>query len=245
MTGGQRAAAWNTPSRISLGEQATQQILDQLRNGVFRPGDRLPSQRELATAMGVGIAAIREALQRLEVLNIVEVRQGQNTVVVKPVNHELLLFDPELFLVTAEKELLLHVLEAREALETVIVTLAAQRATAADVESIHQALIQEMAEDHADYETHRRLNNQFHLAVAAATGNPVLVKMLSSLLPTWMILKTIFDGAMSARALELHRAIYEAIRDHDVVAASDAMQAHGDYSMEIRRQIVGSATDVS
>jgi len=244
MTEAERAVAWSTPSRMSLGEQATQQILDQMKNGVFRPGDRLPSQRELATAMGVGIAAIREALQRLEMLNIVEVRQGQNTVV-KPVKHELLLFDPELFLVNAEQDVLLHVLEARDALETVIVTLAAQRATAADVDAIHEALTHEMAEDHEDYETHRQLNNQFHLAVAAASQNPVLVKMLASLLPAWVILRTVFDAAMSIRAVELHRAIYEAVRDHDIAAARDAMQAHSEYSNEIRRRTLESATNVS
>jgi GntR family transcriptional repressor for pyruvate dehydrogenase complex len=234
------AMVWAIAERTTLAEQATEGILQQIRDGRFRPGDRLPSQRELAASMGVGIAPVREALQRLEVLGVLSLRQGQNAEVV-PFGEHLLLYDPELYLLAAEEASLAAVFDARETVEAGIAALAAQRATEADLAAIGHALERQMAEDHVDYETHRRLNNDFHLAVAAACHNSVLTRILTPLLGSWRLLQGVTTPDRLPMGIELHQAIYEAIRARDAEAAQRAMRAHFDGTAEVRRVAIEAA----
>jgi GntR family transcriptional repressor for pyruvate dehydrogenase complex len=217
--------SWAVADRTTLTHHATRQIMQQIKAGRLRPGDPLPSQRELADAMGVSVPAVREAVQRLEVLGILEVRQGKNARVAR-FGPELLLREPELLLAAAEEELMLQMHEARETLDMGVIILATQRATPEDVEAIDRALIQQMTEQQSEYQIHWRLNREFHLAIAAATHNRVLSHLVESLLWQFPLVERIFTPEIAADWIPIHCAMYEAIREHDPVAAQRAMEAH-------------------
>jgi DNA-binding FadR family transcriptional regulator len=229
--------SWEIADRNSLSENVTEQILVKIKDGTYKPGDTLPSQQQLASMMRVGVAAVREAIQRLEVLGVVEVSHGRRTKV-KANGQELVLRDPESFLLVAKKGSLDYVWEARHIVEIGIAALAAQRATPGDIDAMGRILKEENSQENPDFETNRQLNNEFHLALAGAAHNPVLTKIATSLLATWTALGHTYLPEMLSRSHEVHRAIYEATKKHDPEAAVRAMEAHTAHSIEESRRSV-------
>ena len=103
-------------SAQSLPDQVAKLILQRIATGELAAGHRLPSQRELAQSMGVGLAVIREAVKRLEALNIVEATHGSGTVV-RPFRWMPLLYDPSLFQLAVKRIGVRDLWEARRLLE--------------------------------------------------------------------------------------------------------------------------------
>ena len=75
--------AWAKPVTNTLGDQVTDAILQRIAKGDFKPGMALPPQRELASELGVGLAVVREAIQRLQVLHVVRTRHGSGTLIME------------------------------------------------------------------------------------------------------------------------------------------------------------------
>jgi GntR family transcriptional repressor for pyruvate dehydrogenase complex len=171
------------PQRVTVVESIIEQILTQIQNGTLKPGDRLPSERELAEMLQVGRSSVREALQGLSAMDLVEGRPGQGTFVKEVKSTIDFSLDAPALSSALQKEMHRHFNEARSVLEQEIVTLAVERLTDQDKEAILQAL--EAYETHAGSELTPefwQLHDQIHLAIAQSTGNLVLVRMLQSLL---------------------------------------------------------------
>ena len=108
--------AWPSPVARSLPDQVAQTILQRIAAGELQPGHWLPSQRDLAQSMGVGLAVIREAVQRLEALDIVATTHGSGTVI-RPFRWIPLLFDSALFHLAVQRIGIRDLWEARRLLE--------------------------------------------------------------------------------------------------------------------------------
>lgn len=217
--------AWPSPIVQTLPDQVAQTILKRIATGELAPGHRLPSQRELAQSMGVGLAVIREAVQRLAALNVVEATHGSGTVI-RPFRWMPLIYDPTLFHLAMQRIGIRDLWEARRLLEGQIIRLAVERATKADLAAL-RAILASAVPLPKDYAASQVLNREFHLALARAGQNAVMEDLLAPLLD----LRS--DGAahhfseeFCRRTWEAHRVIVDAVASRDMQAADRAIQRH-------------------
>lgn len=177
--------------RQKIYTQIADQITESIRRGEFKPGDRLPSARELEGKFGASRPSVREALSALELAGIVETRTGQGTFVVGfPSDRgEGWSFEFE------EAESPAEVMEVRRVLEPEAARLAAERATKDDIDALQTAL-QALRAVVAEGKPAVAGDIQFHLAVARASGNSVI----------WEV--------MRAFASYLNQALWRSLRDH-------------------------------
>jgi GntR family transcriptional regulator, transcriptional repressor for pyruvate dehydrogenase complex len=190
-----------------------------------KPGDRLPSERQLAEITGVGRSAVREALKALSLLGIVQVRQGDGTYL-KRAESTLLPDVIEWGLLLGERKIR-DIIEVRAELEIVGARWAASRRTDADIARL-KAEVETMAASSHDLDTFRKGDVGFHLALAKATHNEILISMLSSmhsLLDVWSR-RTLQGIADLSGFYEEHRAVFQEILRGEPEAAAHAMEAH-------------------
>ncbi|MDX1467604.1 MAG: transcriptional regulator GlcC [Halomonas sp.] len=161
-------------------------------DGVFRPGQLLPSERRLSERLQVSRASLREALRTLRSKGVIETRQGRGSVVAPLVAAPL--DSPLMYLFRDHPRTLFDLLEVRALLEGESASLAASRGTASD-----RVLITRRYREMVDYvegaetieaERLARFDHGFHLAICQASHNPVLVHTLQSL--TDLLLSSVF-----------------------------------------------------
>jgi GntR family transcriptional repressor for pyruvate dehydrogenase complex len=219
------STTWPKPVVRTLTDQVVQTLLMQIAAGRLRPGASLPAQRDLAKELGVGLSVLREAMQRLQSLRVLKAYHGRGAVI-QGLTWNQLLFEPSLSELALESQMLSQLWEARYAIEKETVRLAALRATEADLAAM-AAVLDEAVPDPTEFEVNRRLNKAFHLALARAAKNDVLVDLLAPLLEVqFSAMRTLFDDEISRETWDVHRAIHAAVRAHDVAAAAAAMERH-------------------
>jgi GntR family transcriptional repressor for pyruvate dehydrogenase complex len=157
---------WPKPVAQSLPDQVAELIVQRIATGELSAGHRLPSQRQLAQSMGVGLAVVREAVKRLEALSILGATHGSGTVV-RPFRWMPLLYDPSLFLLAVKRIGIRDLWETRRILEGQIARLAAERATQENLNEI-RAVLDRAIPLPLDYAVSQVLNREFHIAVARA-----------------------------------------------------------------------------
>jgi GntR family transcriptional regulator, transcriptional repressor for pyruvate dehydrogenase complex len=212
-------------SRETLTMEIARRLLDYFLSGQVEPGERIPSERRLAEALGVGRSLVREALKSLHLLGLLEVRQGDGTYL-KRTDSELLPQVIEWGLLLGERPAL-DLVEAREHLEVVVAGLAAERRDAQALDDLRQ-LLATMRESSDDPVQFVEADVGFHLRVAEAAGNVVLSDMLSgvrALLRVW-IRRVIEAAGETGPSYREHLPIFEAIERGDRAAATAAMAAH-------------------
>src|SRR5262245_7828430 len=121
-------------SRVTLGEQVAAQLAEQVSNGQWRPGDRLPSEADLCVALGIGRSTLREAMQSLAFVGLVEMRPGEGTYVVDGTQQLVESINTRGLLKTQKD--IKDVSEARLVLETELAALAAERMEPADFKNL-------------------------------------------------------------------------------------------------------------
>lgn len=204
-------------------EQISRQLLQRIVDGHFQPGDRLPPERDLASIFNVSRVVVRESIGSLEAKGIVSVRQGRGTTVNSVDEWNTL--DSQVLLLLYGDEIFSQLMETRRIFEPEMAALAAERIHDDEMEPLR--LCSELPEDDS-VEEHVERDMNFHLMIARATHNPVLVMVLSS---TSELLREgrrrifIVPGEL-AKAREWHLAIYGAIKNRDPAAAREAMAGH-------------------
>lgn len=201
-----------------------EKLVDFIRHKVLRPGDQLPSQRELASRMDLSHTVIREALRALASIGIIEIRPGRGAFV-RSVSPDMLV-DPESLYHILERETLLHALEVRKVLEVEAIALAAERATSQDLAELEGILRQIVKGSHS---VESPLQSYFHLAIAKATHNPVLINMIKSFVRLLQLGdKVVAEQVPGAKEREyrLHAPLYEAILRRDPAEARRRMAHH-------------------
>ena len=203
-----------------------EQVLERLRAYVgeagLRAGDKLPAERDLAASLGVSRASVKQAIVVLEVQGLVEARHGGGTYLVR----DTLDVEPVEQLVERRKRLP-EVLEAREALETKLAELAAERRTEDELAEIREALDfmqDEIVGGGFGVEGDRR----FHAAVTAAAHSSLLADFMKTIAGqiTESRTESLRQPGRPSRSLAQHTAIYEAIAAGDPKKAAAAMRKH-------------------
>ncbi|MDX8147593.1 FadR/GntR family transcriptional regulator [Lentzea sp. BCCO 10_0061] len=203
-----------------------EQVLERLRAHVVEAGlsagDRLPAERDLAASLGVSRASVKQAIVVLEVQGLVEARHGGGTYLVR----DTLDVEPVEQLVERRKRLP-EVLEAREALETKLAELAAERRTDAELETIRAAL-DFMRDEIADGDNGVEGDRRFHAAVTAAAHSSLLAEFMKTIAEqiTESRTESLRQPGRPSRSLAQHTSIYEAIAAGDAKKAAAAMRKH-------------------
>jgi len=206
-------------------------ILTRIEEGQLLPGQKLPSVVELSASFGVGRSTIREALSALKAMGWVDVRHGGGTFIktVLPTDVQADGKDP---FVGAES--IREILEVRKVLETGTASLAAERRTNEDLETLQRVLVKmEDALRNEDTIESERADVEFHRAIATASHNSLLIQLMESL--TQRLTDTIgktrelwfFENRSSAaRLLEEHKSIYTAISQQNGPQAASVISSH-------------------
>jgi DNA-binding FadR family transcriptional regulator len=186
----------------------------------LKAGDRLPPERELMRALGVGRSSLREGVSHLQALGVVEARIGSGTYILKPVSARTVHL-PLSIEAGGLADALLLTLEVRRGIEIEASIAAARRRTPADLERIAAAL-EEMERVHRRDGTAGAEDLAFHLAIYAASGNPLFGQVLEQLRELFeQFWRYPFDRPdFAARSFPFHRMLYEAVRDGDAAAAA-------------------------
>jgi DNA-binding FadR family transcriptional regulator len=216
---------WTRPISRTLSDQVSEEILNRIARGDILPGQSLPPQRWLAEELGVGMSVIREAIQRLQVLQVVRTRHGSGTVV-EQLRWNQIALQPALHVLAVEEHLQVQIAEARYAIERETILLATRRATRESLKVIFD-VIDAASPPPESFVENMKSNARFHLAVAAASQNAVLVDMLQPLLEIgFSTIPEIFDGESAELAWRSHRLIYKAIAAGDEDGAIKALEFH-------------------
>lgn len=223
------------PQRGNVTQLVIRRIKSALLSGELKPGDRLPSEPELAQRWGLGRTSVREALKMLVAIGVLEVRRGDGTFVVESVGGNAL--DPLVFGLLLEPGSRAELLEFRTALELDFVELAVRRATEDDLTAM-EAAIQRLealvAQAPAEAMQLAEADLAFHRAVQLATHNRFLAKVGDAVLDFFAasLYRSMTTPAAGLRAVGHHRALLEALRsrdpEHARVAALEAMQSWHD-----------------
>ncbi|MEE9125246.1 MAG: FadR/GntR family transcriptional regulator [candidate division NC10 bacterium] len=200
------------------------QLKELIAEGKLKPGDQLPSERELSEMFQVSRASVREAIRALESMGFIEIRQGEGTYIASSV--ETLLASVASALLH-QRDPLLQVFEARKILEPAIAALAAERATAEDVGDL-EAILAEQADQVAKGETGVEADTRFHSTLAEAAKNEVLLRLNEAIVDNLREtrLRSLQTEGRPPRSLAGHREILAAIGSKDPARAQAAMLNH-------------------
>lgn len=213
--------------KVTLTESVTKQLISLILSGAFAPGEKLPSQKELANKFGVGRTCIREAMQGLALMKLIEIRAGSGAfVATSQISRNL---DADALLGSIEKAALHELFEARAMMEIDMAGLAAERADEEEIEKI-EGILRDMQASKSDVDKSFKLNRVFHLAIANAAKNTILEKVLDSTLNLMSHSRREITAnpVFSELDINSHQRIFEAIRDRDAQRAKRAMQRHFD-----------------
>ena len=225
-----------------LYEQLAERIRQQILSGALNPGDRLPTERDVARDYGVSRTVVREAVKTLQQDGLIEVKAGLGTFVVDATDKA---FSQSLSLLMSVNlsDNLLDVVEIREILEVQMAALAATRAKPEDIEKLKSAVgIMDQSLD--DVSEFIKQDHAFHLALAQATQNAVMPLLVSSIVDLLQQLRSrtaSVNGSLE-RGQRHHKRILDAICRGDAEAAHEAMRAH---LRQVRRDSEASQANAS
>jgi GntR family transcriptional regulator, transcriptional repressor for pyruvate dehydrogenase complex len=209
-----------------LYEQIVLQIEESIQKGVLKAGDQLPAERELAQQFGVSRTAVREAVKALREKGLVEAYAGRGTFVTDGTSHAMKLsLDRMLRLGQSEDSSFL--VEVREILEPEIAALAAERSEAQHLTAMREALAV-MDSARSDPDAFIEGDLDFHLALAEAAGNPLILSLIDSIVGLLREQRTkIFNvNGGPERGQYHHKRILEAIEHRDPQRAREVMKTH-------------------
>ncbi|QLK86546.1 FadR/GntR family transcriptional regulator [Staphylococcus sp. 17KM0847] len=226
-------------SSQKLYEQIANRLIDQIESGVLQEGERLPSIQKLAKQYGVSNASVREALNALRMIGLVEIKHGYGTFVKQKT--------PQLFDFTTQTLTEKHVqeiLELREVVELSTAQFAAERRTNDRLTEMRLAL-DDMVKAISQNKSGEEADLKFHLAIAKASDNPLLYELLHNISD---LIQQTMKGTRHIylykrqktmeKLLDEHRAILEAIEQQNGVLAGQQMAHH---LAEVRKTLVEHA----
>jgi len=209
-------------------EEIVEQLKEMISNGELKPGQKLPSERDMAESLGVSRASVREALTALEAIGILDIRPGEGTFVRE--TSVSATFAPLAMVLEMEQNPGGQLMEVRRVLETEMAALAAQRATEEDLKNIKTNLNHMKTAQTISQSVEADL--RFHFTIAEATHNTILLRIMNTV-------ADLMHNAFRVQREELfadkgteiiceHEAIYNAIRDRNSEAAKSKMLQHID-----------------
>ena len=210
--------------RSSLAEQTAHQLVEMIQKNEYKPGEKIPTEMELAEKLNVSRSTVREAVKQLAARNVLVIQRGRGTYVAK---HPGRVKDDPLGLeyVQDKKKLFADLLSVRMVLEPWIAEEAARNASERDVEVIRQ-LCDEVEALILRGESHIAQDVKLHTAIARSTKNMVAPLLVPIINRSVSLFGELSNNALGQETIETHREISDAIARHDPAAARRAMEAH-------------------
>lgn len=214
--------------RQSLVETITETITKRIKEGIYQPGDKLPSEHTLAGKMNVSRSSIREALSRLTALKVITSNQGQGYFV-NDMDAINILFHRDLFHLFFKKQELIHIHEVRKTLEVDIIVYVCERREEEDLERM-AVILEKMKEDCIHYNQKDLYGHgmDFHKEMARSSHNPVFYKMIDIL--TSMAKEA--HASLYVPFIEAeeeygsHEELFKVIKEGDAYRARRLMEEH-------------------
>jgi len=219
----------------NLSLAVSKSILNSIKVGNLKPGDRLPPMIELANVLKVGISSIREGLKQLQTMGIIKSVQGKGTYLSENISLDVFLANIK-EIVTIQKRDFFNIMEVRKIIEHETVRFAAERAGEDNIERLSKILInlKDTAKQPDEYEKH---DVAFHVEIAKCSGNPVLVMLLESIQGLVSIVKEISAiPGLPEEANVYHENIFQAIKAHEPNIAYKHMKEHLLHVEEVARK---------
>ena len=218
--------------RTRLIDNIISEIKDKIIQGELKDGDMLASQDELAKTMGVSRASLREALNRLELMGLIESIQGRGTFV-RTIAHTDFM-NPLTSFLAMDQESALDILEARGYIEGAVAALAANNASEDDLKKLENVLNRmEQAARSDDLKSFIAMDVRFHMLVAECSKNRVMAKIAEIIRDLLhQLIQMVFDNVSTSiphtmdHTIELHRNVYDSIRRRDARSAQKQMEIH-------------------
>jgi GntR family transcriptional repressor for pyruvate dehydrogenase complex len=209
-----------------LYEHIVQQVEDSILKGQLKPGDQLPAERDLAQRFGVSRTAVREAVKTLREKGLVEAYSGRGTFVTNGTS-QATRQSLDLMIRVNQQEGSANLAELRLVLEPDIAALAAGRIEEQLLTTMREA-VSEMDRNLRDPDGYVEADLDFHLALAEAVGNPLILSLLDSIVGLLREQRSrIFNvEGGPQRGQYHHKRILAAIEHRDSDAAREAMRAH-------------------
>ncbi|MCM3653429.1 FadR/GntR family transcriptional regulator [Metabacillus litoralis] len=214
---------------VKIYEKIAEHLKQQILDGKLKPGERLPSDKELCQLYSVGRSTIREALSALKIMGLVESRQGEGSTICKVDPEDIGM--PDFTGLLLSEQTILELMEARKSLEISNVELAASKRLDLDLKKFQQIIAQMEVNLLSNKESEKE-DMLFHHTIAKATQNSIMVRLLDTISEQMeKAMKEIrrmgFSNPSSANiVLEEHRNIYQAIVEQDVEKAQKNMKNH-------------------
>ena len=232
------------PKKIS--EEIVEQIKALIAKGELKPGERIPSERDMATLLGVSRPSVREAIMVLEAMGLVDSRQGGGTYVRSLTENSIA--DPLSNMVANDPKLLQALVEVRKGIESWSAFLAASRASDAEIAQLGE-LFAEMERQAASGGWDPTIDSRFHYVITNATHNTLQLHVLNTIHGLFEATIHVTLSEFYRRQgyleplLEQHRCIYQAIASRDPQLARQAMMDHLEFVEEKMRILDAETTE--
>lgn len=210
--------------KVNVSEQVFEQMKGMMTRGEWKPGEKLPSENELAERFGVSRITIRQALQKLNVLGLLETRLGEGSFVreIEPGDSMNALLPAVLF----NRDMLMQVEEFREIVEVESVKLAAERGSGEDIAALRR-ILKKMERCQGNPKKFGAADLEFHMKLGEMTKNDLVVKTERILQSTLQeAIEDIVRGIGYELGLHYHGKLIEAMEKHDSQWAADLMKEH-------------------
>jgi len=215
----------NPIDRTLVVDEVIGRLVALIVHGNLKPGDKLPTERELMARLGIGRSSLREAIKTLSAVGVLEAKRGSGIFVGN--GDASILAKPLAWGMFLGGSSVRQVIEARSVIETALAGWAAERRLDEDIAAIEE-LLEELESSRSEKEAYIQLDLEFHLAVAKAAQNRILSQVIGffqNLLRVWMEI-TYDETHGSTDSVLAHRELFEAIRAEDANAARRIMQKH-------------------
>jgi GntR family transcriptional repressor for pyruvate dehydrogenase complex len=230
----QEETMFNPIKNTKVYEQVIDQIKDMIKDGTMKKGDQLPSERALVEQLQVSRASIREALRALEVIGLIECKQGEGNYIKTSFEDNLL--EPLAIMYTLEGSNPKEIWELRKIMEVEAAGLAAKRITEGQLKQLKELLLS--FDDNEDETYNAEVDKQFHYKLAECSGNILIyniLKTVSVLVEDFIKgarTKILTDQENKKVLFQQHKAMFLAVEKHSSVDARKAMREHLDYANE-------------
>jgi len=210
--------------KFSVVQKITNRVRDELIEGLLKSGDRLPSEKELASKFSVSRNAVREAMKMLKATGMVEIRQGRGTYIATNISSPVV--DSLIFSLILDDGTPEKLLELREMLEIGVLEIVIKNATQRDIEKMEKA-IKLMEKDDERRERDRKIIENhdltFHHAFVGATHNPLIAKIAKTV---WkMFAPSIGKSSQFTlkETVEVHRDVLQGVKERNIEKAKAAI----------------------
>ena len=218
-------AEFEAVRKTKVYEEVARQIERFIVEGGLKPGDKLPPERELAEMFQVSRSSLRDAIRTLELMGLLEPRQGEGTVVCDLSADSLV--NPLSALLVRKRALVAELLDVRKMLEPPLAGRAARNASPEEIAYLED-ILRRQGEKVRRGELAIEEDSEFHYNIAVAAKNSVVLKVLDVLMDLLRVSRERslqVEGRLQ-KSFAGHRRIFSAIRRRDVAAAEAAMRQH-------------------